>query len=118
GAGIMRMMKALSALDADENGGIDEAEMKNAVGALKQLDGNHEGRFTEDEVGMKYRSPQNNGGAYSSAIADDYGRHRQYSQRLGGLCRRPHLLPHRGRPDCSDRTQPKGISRARAVQSA
>ena len=82
GPGIMRMLKALSALDADENGVIDEAEIKNAVAALKKLDVNHDGKLTEDEVGMKYMGPQNTGAAYSSAIAIDFGGQRQYIQLL------------------------------------
>src|SRR5436309_15019031 len=69
----MRMMKALSALDADENGVIDEAEIKNAVVALQKLDENRDGKLTEDEVGMKYMGPQDTGAAYSSAIAVDLG---------------------------------------------
>jgi len=82
GPGIMRMMKALSALDADENGVIDEAEIKNAAVALQKLDENHDGKLTEDEVGMKYMGPQNTGAAYSSAIAIDFGGQRQYVQLL------------------------------------
>src|SRR5881396_3393935 len=82
GPGIMRMMKALSALDADENGVIDEAEIKNAVLALQKLDENRDGKLTEDEVGMKYMGPQNTGAAYSSAIAVDFGGQRQYIQLL------------------------------------
>src|SRR5712675_888216 len=76
----MRMMKALSALDADENGVIDEAEIKNAVAALKKLDVNQDGKLTEDEVGMKSMGPQNTGAAYSSAIAIEFGGQRQYVQ--------------------------------------
>ena len=34
---MMRMNKALSALDADENNVIDDAEIKGAVVALKKL---------------------------------------------------------------------------------
>jgi outer membrane protein assembly factor BamB len=82
GPGIMRMMKALSALDADENGVIDEAEIKNAVVALQKLDENRDGKLTEDEVGMKYMGPQNTGAVYSSAIAIDFGGQRQYVQLL------------------------------------
>src|SRR5436189_466651 len=82
GPGIMRMMKALSALDADENGVIDEAEIKNAAVALSKLDANHDGKLTEDEVGMKYMGPQNTGAAYSSAFAIDFGGQRQYIQLL------------------------------------
>ncbi len=82
GPGIMRMMKALSALDADENGVIDEAEIKNAAVALRKLDENSDGKLTEDEVGMKYMGPQNTGAAYSSAIAIDFGGQRQYVQLL------------------------------------
>jgi outer membrane protein assembly factor BamB len=82
GPGIMRMMKALSALDADENGVIDQAEIKNATAALQKLDVNHDGKLTEDEVGMKFMGPQNTGAAYSSAIAIDFGGQRQYLQLL------------------------------------
>jgi outer membrane protein assembly factor BamB len=82
GPGIMRMMKVLSALDADENGVIDEAEIKNAEAALKKLDVNHDGKLTEDETGMKFMGPQNTGAAYSSAIAIDFGGQRQYVQLL------------------------------------
>jgi outer membrane protein assembly factor BamB len=82
GPGIMRMTKANSALDADESGVIDEAEIKNAVAALKKLDVNHDGKLTEEEVGMKYMGPQNTGAAYSSPIAIDFGGQRQYVQLL------------------------------------
>jgi len=39
-------------------------------------------------------------------------------QRFSRVRRWPNLLPHRGGTDCSDRTQPKGIPGARAIQSA
>ena len=82
GPSAMRMLKALSALDADENGVIDEAEIKNAVAALQKLDVNHDGKLTEEEVGMKFMGPQNTGAAYSSAIAIEFGGQRQYVQLL------------------------------------
>src|SRR2546422_10855857 len=82
GPGVMRMMKALSALDADESGTIEEAEIKNAVAALQKLDVNHDGKLTEEEVGMKYMGPQNTGAAYSSAIAIAFSGQRQYIQLL------------------------------------
>jgi len=82
GWGAPKLMKVLSALDADENGVIDEAEIKNAVAALQKLDVNHDGKLTEDEVGMKFMGPQNTGAAYSSAIAIDFGGQRQYVQFL------------------------------------
>lgn len=82
GPGIMRMIKALSALDADENGVIDEAEIKNAVIALKRLDANHDGKLVEEEAGMKFMGPQNTGAAYSSPIVIDFGGQRQYVQFL------------------------------------
>jgi outer membrane protein assembly factor BamB len=82
GPGIMRMMKALSALDADQNNVIDEVEIKNAVAALKKLDENNDGKLTDDEAGMKSMSPPNTGAAYSSAIAIDFGGQRQYVQLL------------------------------------
>ncbi len=82
GPGIMRMMKALAALDADENGVIDDAEIKNAVAALQKLDANHDGKLIEDEVGMKFMGPQNTGAGYSSPIAIDFGGQHQYVQFL------------------------------------
>ena len=82
GPGIMRMMKALSALDADESGTIEEAEIKNAAVALKKLDENRDGKLTDDEAGMRFMGPQNTGAAYSSAIAIDFGGQRQYVQLL------------------------------------
>ena len=82
GPGIMRMMKANSALDADESGTIEEAEIKNAVAALQKLDVNRDGKLTEEEAGMKNFGPQETGAAYSSAIAVDFGGQRQYVQFL------------------------------------
>lgn len=83
GPGIMRMMKANSALDADESGTIEEAEIKNAAVALRKIDTNRDGKLTEDEAGMKFMGPQNTGAAYSSAIAVDFGGQRHYVQFLG-----------------------------------
>jgi outer membrane protein assembly factor BamB len=82
GPGIMRMMKALSALDADQSGTIEEAEIKNAGVALRKLDENRDGKLTDDEAGMKSMSPPKTGAAYSSAIAIDFGGQRQYVQLL------------------------------------
>ncbi|MES2569969.1 MAG: PQQ-binding-like beta-propeller repeat protein [Verrucomicrobiota bacterium] len=78
GPGIMRMMKANSALDADGSGVMEEAEIKNALAALQTLDANRDGKLTEEEAGMKQMGPQNTGAAYSSAIAIDFGGQRQY----------------------------------------
>jgi AraC-like DNA-binding protein len=63
GPGIMRMMKANSALDADESGTIEEAEIKNATVALRKLDENRDGKLTDEEAGMKSMGPQNTGAA-------------------------------------------------------
>ena len=82
GPGMMRMLKASSALDADESGTIEDAEIKNAAAALKKLDENNDGKLVEDEAGMKFMGPQNTGAAYSSAIAIDFGGQRQYVQFL------------------------------------
>lgn len=82
GPGIMRMMKVNSALDADESGTIEEAEIKNAVAALPKLDENRDGKLSEQEAGMKNMGPQNTGTAYSSAIAIEFGGMRQYVQFL------------------------------------
>lgn len=82
GPGVMRMMKVNSALDADESGTIDAAEIKNAVTALQKLDVNRDGKLTDEEAGMKSMSPPNTSAAYSSAIAIDFGGQRQYVQFL------------------------------------
>jgi outer membrane protein assembly factor BamB len=82
GPGLMRMMKANAALDADESGTIEEAEITNAAVALKKLDENGDGKLTEEEAGMKSMGPQNTGAAYSSAIAIEVGGQRQYVQML------------------------------------
>ncbi|HUS34635.1 MAG TPA: PQQ-binding-like beta-propeller repeat protein, partial [Verrucomicrobiae bacterium] len=50
GLSIMRMMKANSALDADESGTIEEAEIKGAVAALQKLDTNRDGKLTDEEA--------------------------------------------------------------------
>src|SRR6185369_4411458 len=68
--------------DADESGAIEEGEIKNAAAALQKLDTNHDGKLTEEEVGMKFMGPQNTGAAYSSAIAIDFSGQRQYVQLL------------------------------------
>src|SRR4030095_11416630 len=83
GPGLMRMMKANSALDADQSGAIEEAEIKNAAVALQKLDANQDGKLTEEEAGMKFLDRQNTGAAYSSAIAVDFRGQRQYVQFLG-----------------------------------
>ena len=80
--GVLRMMKAHSALDADESDGIDAAEMKNAVKVLQTLDEDGNGKLIADEVGMKHMGPQDTGAAYASAIAIEFGGQRQYVQFL------------------------------------
>ncbi len=82
GPGLMRMMKAHTAIDANEDGVVDAAEIKNAAVALQRIDANRDGKLTEDEVGMKHFGPQDTGAAYSSAIAIDFGGQRQYVQLL------------------------------------
>jgi outer membrane protein assembly factor BamB len=82
GPGVLRMMKAHSALDADESEAIEAAEMKNAVKVLLTLDENGDGKLTVDEVGMKSMGPQETGAGYSSAIAVEFGGQRQYIQFL------------------------------------
>jgi outer membrane protein assembly factor BamB len=83
GPGIMRMMKANAALDADASGAIEEAEIMNAAVALQKLDANRDGKLTEEEAGMRYMGPQNTGAAYSSTIAMDFEGQRQYVQFFG-----------------------------------
>lgn len=82
GPGIMRMIKVHSALDADESGVIDEAEIKNAVAALQKLDTNRDGKLTEEEAGLKNMGPQETGAAYASATVMEFGGQRQYVQFL------------------------------------
>lgn len=82
GPGMLRMMKAHSALDADESDAIDAAEMKNSVSVLLKLDENGDGTLISEEVGMKRMGPQDTGAAYSSAIAIEFGGKRQYVQFL------------------------------------
>lgn len=82
GQGVIRMMKSHSAIDADGDGLLSAAELKNAAVALRKLDANRDGKLTEDEVGMKHFGPQDTGAAYSSAIAIDFGGQRQYVQFL------------------------------------
>ena len=80
--GVMRMMKSHSAMDGNEDGALDAAEIKNAAVALQKIDANRDRKLTEDEVGMKHFGPQDTGAAYSSAIAIDFGGQRQYVQLL------------------------------------
>jgi len=82
GGGVMRMMKAHSAMDANQNGILDAAEIKNAAVVLRKMDANRDAKLTEDEVGMKHFGPQDTGAAYSSAIAIEFGGQRQYVQFL------------------------------------
>ena len=84
GPGMMRMMKANSALDADGSGTIEESEIKNAATALQTLDENRDGKLTEEEAGMKSMAPPNTSTAYSSAIVVDLAGQRQYVQFLAG----------------------------------
>lgn len=80
--GVIRMMKAHSAIDTNEDGTLDAAEIKNAAVALQRMDANRDGKLAEDEAGMKHFGPQDTGAAYSSAIAIDLGGQRQYVQFL------------------------------------
>ena len=82
GPGVMRMMKSHSAMDANEDGALDAAEIKNAAVALQKINANRDDKLTEDEVGMKHFGPQDTGAAYSSAIAIDLVGQRQYVQFL------------------------------------
>lgn len=82
GPGILRMMKAHSALDVDESDSIDTQEMENAVSVLQKLDENGDSILSADEVGMKHFGPQDTGAAYASAIAVEHDGKRQYIQFL------------------------------------
>ena len=61
GPGLMRMMKAHSAMDANEDGVLDATEIKNAAAALQKINANRDDQLTEDEVGMKHFGPQDTG---------------------------------------------------------
>ncbi len=50
GGGMMRMDPVLAAIDADKNGIISAAELKNAVTALKPLDKDNDGQLTGQEI--------------------------------------------------------------------
>jgi hypothetical protein len=39
------------ALDADRDGSLSQAELRNAAAALKKLDKNNDGKLTQDEIG-------------------------------------------------------------------
>jgi hypothetical protein len=45
--GLMRMMKSHSAMDANEDGVLDAAEIKNAAVTLQRIDANRDGKLTE-----------------------------------------------------------------------
>lgn len=78
GRGGFRFMPIHAALDADENGEISEAEIKNSAPALAKLDKNHDGKLSEQEVAPPGR--QNSGAAYASPIAIEFEGQRQYVQ--------------------------------------
>ena len=55
GAGFMRMLPIMAALDKDEDGTISAEEIENAVAALKTLDKNGDGKLTSDELRPNFR---------------------------------------------------------------
>ncbi len=50
GGGMMRMDPILAAIDADRNGTISAAELRNATIALRALDKNNDGQLSGDEI--------------------------------------------------------------------
>ncbi len=50
GAGIMRMLPVMAALDADQNGEISSDEIAKSTQALKTLDKNSDGKLTLEEI--------------------------------------------------------------------
>jgi outer membrane protein assembly factor BamB len=87
--GMLRWMPIHAALDADESGEIDAAEIKDAAATLRKLDGNNDGKLVQDEVAPRFGGPRGGGGgggfarsgaAYVSAIAIDFEGQRQYVQ--------------------------------------
>lgn len=80
GGSIMRSMKINAALDTDENGTIDEAEIKKSLTALRKLDENADGKLVQEEVGERFASPRRSGAGYASAIAIEFEGVRQYVQ--------------------------------------
>ena len=47
---MMRMDPILAAIDADHDGTISAAELKNAVAALKPLDKDNDGQLSGEEI--------------------------------------------------------------------
>lgn len=76
----MRSLKVHAALDANENGEIEEEEIAGSVAALRQLDENADGKLDESEVGQRFGSPRRSGAGYASAIAIECEGVRQYVQ--------------------------------------
>lgn len=50
GAGLLKRLPVMKALDADQDGKISASEIENAAAALKGLDKNNDGELTEDEL--------------------------------------------------------------------
>lgn len=59
---MMTRPPAFQALDADHDGVISAAEMKNAPAALKALDKNGDGKLTQDEVMPRFGEGRGRGG--------------------------------------------------------
>jgi hypothetical protein len=83
GGGLIRMMKAHSAIDVNSDGVLDPVEIENTVAVMQRLDANRNSHLTNDEVGMKHFGPQDTMAAYSSAIAIELGGQRQYERAHG-----------------------------------
>lgn len=69
-AQLMRTLPVIAALDADGNGVISAAEIAGAAAALKKLDGNRDGKLTNDELRPRFagsnRTPSRNSPAIES----------------------------------------------------
>ncbi len=69
GAGMMRMLPVMAALDADQNGEISSDEIAKATQALKALDKNSDGKLTIEEIrpkmdGMMHGGRRPDGGGF------------------------------------------------------
>jgi len=73
--GFLRLNPVFAALDANNDGTLDEKEINGAVAALKKLDKNGDGKITEDEirpaVGRGRSGPEMREGAPAARNPDD-----------------------------------------------
>jgi len=76
-ARMMRMMPVLAALDADGDGVISKAEIKNAAAALRTLDKDKDGKLSKEEMQPDFSGMFGGGGSggHSRGSHRDQGNH-------------------------------------------